>query len=248
MAMRSTPNGPRDETTIFAPNADGTVRTSPSRSGESHAEPAFVDGWAACAYWGNDTGHPIDHFSVNITVPKAPAKQASPTQWVYLFNGGENGGDNSGILQPVLAWGPSSAHPEGYGWYISSWYAEFDGDATQSPTSAVRAGDILRGTIKLVAVANGLFTYTCEWEGHPSTRIVAPNIPELRWFCTALERYGIQDCGDYPDAAKCSFQSLSLHNKHGAPHLSWTAGQPNPPECNLSVVVKNNHQHDYHFR
>ena len=181
--------------------------------------PGLGTGWIAYAYWINGTGNPITSFSTTWLVPPAPATQASQT--IFLFNGVDPIDPSSGILQPVLQWGPSAAGGGAY-WSIASWYVTGDGHAFHTAPVPVNVGDTLVGVMTLTGHAGNLFNYLCEFQGIAGTSLPVQNLPELVWCNETLEAYSLNACSDYPDTDYTAFQTISLQTGTTTPSVNWT--------------------------
>ena len=181
--------------------------------------PGLGTGWIAYAYWINGTGSPITSFSTTWRVPPAPATQASQT--IFLFNGIDPSDPSSGILQPVLQWGPSAAGGGAY-WSIASWYVTGDGHAFYTTPVPVNVGDTLVGVMTLTSRAGNLFNYQCEFQGIAGTSLPVQNLPELVWCNETLEAYSLNACSDYPDTDYTAFQTISLQTGNTTPSVNWT--------------------------
>jgi hypothetical protein len=181
--------------------------------------PALGSGWITYAYWNNGTGRTLTSFRTTWQVPPAPASQGGQT--IFLFNGIQNNGQNFGILQPVLQWGPSAAGG-GQFWAIASWYVTSGGQAFHTPLIRVNPGDTLVGLMRLTGQAGGLFSYTSEFEGVAGTSLPVLNIAELVWCNETLEAYTINQCSDYPATSSTGMRSIRIETGGTLPTLNWT--------------------------
>jgi hypothetical protein len=174
--------------------------------------------WKTAAWWTNKTSEPITLFRTEWKVPRAPAAQQQ--QFLYLFNGmlPAKGSPLITILQPVLEWGEI-----GNCWSVASWVNPDSTRTSQStPPVQVQPGQTLVGVIKLEAVQNWLFTYSCEFDGIPATRFYASNMPELVCCVETLEAYGLGAPNQYPEAKRTIFRQIHIEaNGVPIPSLNW---------------------------
>jgi hypothetical protein len=195
--------------------------------------PAFGSGWICYASWMNDTGSPISVFKTTWEVPPEPTTRGQQT--IFLFNGIDPMNTSTGILQPVLQWGPSAAGG-GQFWSISSWYVSGDGHAYHTDLIQVNVGDRLVGLMTFVGGQDGNFNYVCEFDGITGTRLPVQNVPELMWCNETLEAYNISQCSDYPATSKTTFSDISIHTKAGLAPVTWS-NETNVSECGQAAVV-----------
>ncbi len=197
---------------------------------------ALGSGWITYAYWNNDTGTPVSWFTTTWQVPPAPATQDN--QLIYLFNGLVNNGSNYGILQPVLQWGVS---PAGGGpfWSIASWYVLSTGPAFHTTPIPVNPGDVLVGVMQLTGEANGMFSYTSEFQGIAGTTLPVQSIAQLVWCYQTLEAYTIDQCSDYPNTEFTALTAIGIATAGTAPTLNWTPAT-RVSDCGQHTVVVSN--------
>jgi hypothetical protein len=218
--------------------ATNAVRDIPEVQVLPGQAPGFGSGWMAYAYWVNNTGNPITSFSTTWIVPPAPTTSSGQT--IYLFNGIDPSDPSTGILQPVLQWGPS---PDGGGpyWSVASWYVEgapSNHAFYSSPLVRVNPGDTLVGLMTLTAQSGGLFSYQSEFQGIPGTTLQMQNIQELVWCNQTLEAYRLTQCSDYP-AGITAMRAINIQTGATSPTLNWNA-VTEPTDCGQhSVVVSN---------
>jgi hypothetical protein len=198
--------------------------------------PVLGSGWIAYAYWNNGTGAPLSAFRTTWQVPPAPATQSNQT--IFLFNGIQNYGNNYGILQPVLQWGPSAAGGGAF-WSVASWYVTSSGPAFHTPLIPVNAGDQLVGVMTLTGQAGNSFDYNCELQGIAGTSLPVQNIAELLWCSETLEAYQVNQCSDYPDTLLTTFGAIGIQTGAVTPPLTWTA-VARVTDCGQNVVVVSN--------
>jgi hypothetical protein len=210
--------------------------------------PALGSGWITYAYWNNGTGNSITRFTTTWTVPAAPP--ALDGQTIFLFNGIQNYGQNYGILQPVLQWGPSAAGGGAY-WAVASWYVTSGGQAFHTNLVPVNTGDTLVGVMALTGQSGSLFNYTSEFQGISGTSLPVQNIAELLWCNETLEAYNINQCSDYPASNVTVLASIGIQTGSVNPPLNWTPVN-NVQDCGQhTVVVSNsstNGEVDIHYR
>lgn len=135
---------------------------------------ALGSGWIAYAYWNNNSGSTLSSFTTTWVVPPAPTTQSGQT--VFLFNGIQN---STMIYQPVLQWGLSAAGGGNY-WAVASWYADGqNGHSFHSQLTQVNPGDILIGVMTLTGQANGLFSYSCQFQSIANSSLPIQNVQQL---------------------------------------------------------------------
>jgi len=195
--------------------------------------PGFGSGWIVDAFWTNDTGNPVTSFRTTWRVPPAPA--TSNGQTIFLFNGIDPADPSQAILQPVLQWGSSYAGGGAY-WSVASWYVLGNGQAFFTPLVPVNEGDVLVGVMTLTAQANGLFSYTSEFEGIAGTNLPVQNVQQLVWCNETLEAYGITRCSDYPNVDLTAMESIELRTGNTTPAVHWTR-EDRVTDCGQHVLV-----------
>jgi hypothetical protein len=198
--------------------------------------PGFGSGWIAYAYWLNTTGHPISSFRTTWQVPSVPATQSGQT--IYLFNGIDPSNVSSGILQPVLQWGPSPAGGGSY-WSVASWYVSGNGHAFHTTPVHVNTGDTVVGVMTLTAESGGNFNYTSEFQGMPATILPVHNLPELVWCNQTLEAYSVGQCSDYPASIFTALQAINIQTGTASPALNWTPVNQ-VTDCGQHAIVVSN--------
>jgi hypothetical protein len=198
--------------------------------------PALGSGWITYAYWNNGTGHSISTFKTTWQVPPEPESRNNQT--IFIFNGIQNYGNNFGILQPVLQWGPSAAGGGQY-WTIACWYVTSGGQAFHTQPVRVNVGDILVGVMKQTAQSGHLFNYSCEFEGINNTLLSVHGIAELLWCNETLEAYSIDSFSDYPASYDTPLRSISILTGNGTPAINWTPVDA-VTDCGQHCVVVNN--------
>jgi len=198
--------------------------------------PALGSGWITYAYWNNGTGSSITSFGTTWTVPAAPSTPEGQT--IFLFNGIQNYGQNFGILQPVLQWGPSAAGG-GQFWSIASWYVTSGGQAFHTNLINVSPGDNLIGVMTLTGQSGSLFNYTSEFQGISGTNLPVSNIAELLWCNETLEAYSVNQCSDYPNTNMTALTSINIQTAGGSPSLNWTPIN-NVQDCGQHTIVVSN--------
>jgi hypothetical protein len=185
------------------------------------------DGWITYALW--DSGAtPITRFSTTWTVPQLPT--TSSGQVIYLFNGLEYIGSNSGgILQPVLQYGFAAGAGGNY-WSIRSWFVTSSGPVMRSPMQIqVNPGQVLVGLITQTAVraktavSGWWYSYSCEFQGIPGTTLQVQNVPRLNLACETLEAYSLTNASDYPASPNTAFTDIDILTGPSRPALTWKA-------------------------
>jgi hypothetical protein len=190
--------------------------------------------WITAGWWLNTTDTPVTYFRTEWEVPPAPLKDAS--QHLFLFNGMQpaRGSSLNLILQPVLEWGKL-----GRSWSVASWiYPAPDGHVYTSSRVPVAEGDSLIGVIRLCDHRRQLFTYSCEFEDLPETRLCVANMPELVWCVETLEAYGqagtppydLNHRTEYPNTDRTSMRRIKVLTDGPSDSLDW--------ELFTSVAVK----------
>jgi hypothetical protein len=179
--------------------------------------------WITASWWLNTTGTPITYFRTQWEVPPAPLTQAS--QLVYLFNGMQPARPHKMILQPVLEWGQIARS-----WSVASWIRpDPEGHTHTSLRVRVDPEDTLTGVIRLCGQTEGRFTYSCEFEDIPETRLCVCNMPELVWCVETLEAYervgtppyDLNSASEYPDADRTAFRRIKVATGVEIPTLDW---------------------------
>lgn len=178
---------------------------------------AAASAWITYAEWVNPANQgSINYFTTTWRVPSNPVADG---QQLYIFNGllDQSLGD---VLQPVLQWGTKSFSGGNYWSVINAYY----GAETQTtlpfygytPPVPVNPGDLIQGTMNLVAVDGGSYIYTVasakivngspvslgsltiqegvtKWGQNESPKgydSIAPMIPQLNIASETLEAYG----------------------------------------------------------
>ena len=175
--------------------------------------------------WLNQTGTPVTYFHSEWDVPDPPSINVQ--QLIYLFNGMETpvGSQRPTILQPVLEWGklPNS-------WSITSRLQPgLVGQPNISKRVPVKPGDTLVGVMRVCDQKSGLFTYSCEFEGIPDTRLHVCNVPELVRCVEALEAYewtsvpphDLNCAAEYPNADRTVFRRIKIQTETKIECLDW---------------------------
>jgi hypothetical protein len=198
--------------------------------------PALGSGWITYAYWNNGTGNTITSFGTTWTVPPPPTTQEGQT--IFLFNGIQNYGENYGILQPVLQWGPSAAGGGSY-WAIASWYVTSGGQAFHTNLIEIGAGSNLTGVMTLTGRSGGLFNYMSEFQGIGGTSLPVQGIAELLWCNETLEAYSVNQCSDYPATNMTALTAIDLQTGSVTPGLNWTPVNT-VQDCGQHTVVVSN--------
>ena len=198
--------------------------------------PGFGSGWIAYAYWINATGHPISSFRTTWQVPTAPTTHSGQT--IFLFNGIDPSNPSSGILQPVLQWGPSAAGGGSY-WSVASWYVSGDGNAFHTAPVQVNVGDTLVGSMTLTSQSGSNFTYNCEFLEIAGTSLAVQNLPQLVWSNETLEAYSITQCSDYPASTFTALRSIQMQAGSVPITLNWTPVN-NVTDCGQHAMVVSN--------
>lgn len=234
-----TPGGPRDPSLVhpvkpgIAIDVGGDADTIQLVDPESHAvveevpkrpglpTPDWGEGWIAYAYWENETGAPLSSFATTWRVPPPAAADHAAGQTVFLFNGIQNKGQEFGILQPVLQWGPSAAGG-GEHWSIASWYVTSEGNAFHTDLIEVNTGEILVGFMEMFVQAETTFSYQCEFTSVENTPLRVLNIAELCWCNETLEGYRIKDRNGYPAAKTTRFSDIEILTEETSPAVAWT--------------------------
>jgi hypothetical protein len=179
--------------------------------------------WITAGWWLNTTGTPINYFRTRWEVPPAPITQAS--QHVYLFNGMQPASPLELILQPVLEWGQIARS-----WSVASWIRpDPQGHTHTSLRVRVDPGETLTGVIRLCGQTGGRFTYSCEFEDIPDTRLCVCNMPELVWCVETLEAYkpggtppyDLNSASEYPNTDRTAFRGIRLEAGVEIPPLDW---------------------------
>jgi len=150
------------------------------------------DAWVVNTFW--QAPDVVDLFEATFVVPAEPSTKA--TQQIFLWPGLEAfGAEFSGLLQPVLAWGPWHAGGGRY-WSVSSWYFQHPAMlwnprepnfnvafastpvGFQTPAVQVNVGDTLTAVMRRTQeteTASGYFDHQCEFFKVPD-----PTIPSRR--------------------------------------------------------------------
>ena len=197
-------------------------------------QPALASGWIAYAQWFNNTANPVSLFSTTWVVPVGPPEDDG--QVIFLFNGIQNG---TMIYQPVLQWGVSLAGGENH-WTVASWYADGPGGpAFHTDLVPVAAGQTLIGLMQLTGSGPFGFSYTCEFQGIPNTKLPITNVNELRDCVQTLEAYGVQQCSDYPDSLRTVFSAINIRTGLVAPALNWIPVN-GATDCKQKAIVVSN--------
>ena len=217
----------------LATNVRKDIPKGKARSGEV---PNLGSGWISYGYWNNETGSSLTSFRSAWTVPQAPSTDSGQT--IFLFNGIQNYGNNYGILQPVLQWGPSAAGGGSY-WSIASWYVTSGGGAFHTELVQADEEDVLIGLMTLTGQTGTGFNYRCEFQGIGGTTLNIANIAELLWCNETLEAYGIQVCSDYPATDFTRFWPTNIQTGAMNPTMAWTPVNA-VTDCNQHATIIDN--------
>jgi hypothetical protein len=186
---------------------------------------ASASNWITAGWWLNTTGTPVSYFRTEWKVPPPPLTQVR--QLVYLFNGMQPAKTSplQTILQPVLEWGRIKGS-----WSVASWINPDANDQVHTSRRVrVEPGDTLVGVIRLCDQRKDLFTYSCEFEDIPDTRLCVCNLPELVWCVETLEAYertgtppyDLNSRSEYPDAEKTTFRRIRVKAEADVGPLDW---------------------------
>ena len=138
----------------------------------------------------------------------------------------------------MLQWGPSAAGGGAY-WSVASWYVTSGGQAFHTNLVRVNPGDTLIGVMTLTGQSGSQLSYASEFEGIANTRLPVQNIAELTGCNETLEAYGIDACGNYPDAPLAQFTEINIRTGAAAPAITWTPVNQ-VTDCGQHAVVSSN--------
>ncbi len=212
-------NPEEDSLRLLDAKGGEVVKEVPAAPAAPGAVPTLGTGWIAYALWNNATGKPVSSFKSMWQVPPPPSKSDAGAT-IFLFNGIENSGANLGILQPVLQWGSSAAGGGSY-WSVASWYVTSGGQAFHTNLVRVNEGDTLIGVMSLTGQSGGSFSYTSEFQGIANTQLPVQNIAQLTLCDVTLEAYGINACGNYPNAPLTQFTEINIRTGSTVPPVKW---------------------------
>jgi hypothetical protein len=180
--------------------------------------PGLGSGWIT--YAQNDLPIAQIHvFSTDWLVPNNPPVYDG--QLLYLFNGLEDGSDNTSpthILQPVLQFGPNGLFGGNY-WTINNWYASCQScPAYYGTPVTVTPGTHLQGVIIGNPTSGGMYSYTSHFwspadssggvHNYPtSNSISVNNVQEMKYVFETMEAYNMQQSSNYPDGV-CRMQNI----------------------------------------
>ncbi|KAJ7331010.1 hypothetical protein DFH08DRAFT_966750 [Mycena albidolilacea] len=204
--------------------ADGTVTHIARNAGTRSATAALAkktkreaSGWVAWTGWLNTGLSPVSTFTSTWSVPPVPVTYNS--QLLYLFNSFFSY-DAKAIIQPVLQYGVSPAGGAQGHWAVASWYVTATSGFHSSLVN-VSVGQVLNGSLSLLAQNGSTYDYSSEFVGIPGTLLVVNNGPLLPGVSKTLETYGATRKSDYPTGTTV-FSNTDLKLESGAaPGFVW---------------------------
>lgn len=143
------------------------------------------------------------------TVPAAPRQYTQQT--IYLFPSIED--SSSGIIQPVLQYGPSPAGG-GQNWAIASWYVTGTNTVAVSTLLSVNVGDTIEGFISAHdCTSAGVCSWVVSvWDGSRGSAINA--MPGTTFDFAqkgVLETYGVTNCNKLPTEGDTGASFTNVH-------------------------------------
>jgi hypothetical protein len=225
VAQFARPPGLEAQFTVHGPNGPPPTQSAPPPG-------ALPGGWQTYACWGT-TEDAITYFATQWSVPPAPSTSSGQT--IFLFNGIQNAGANSGILQPVLQWGKSSAGGGAY-WSVASWYVTASGQAFNTNLVPVNTGDELLGIMTETGSSSGNYNYNSTFQGIPNTTLPIKNIALLYWANETLECYGLTKCSDFPATTETAMGAIEIRIGSTHPALMWSVGDLHK-NCGQHTVI-----------
>ncbi|KAJ7841703.1 hypothetical protein B0H14DRAFT_3140129 [Mycena olivaceomarginata] len=195
---------------------------------------ALKSGWITDARWTNtNLNSPISSFTMSWTVPPTPTTYHGQT--VFLFNS-IMPSDISGIVQPVLQYGPSAAGG-GQFWAVASWYLWGD-IAFYTPLVPVSVGQQLNGVISLTGQSGGFYNYNTQFSNIGGTSLTV-NGGLLQVIATeTLEAYSINAVSDYPTGTT-TFFGINLRFLGSVPTVSWSVVDQDMAEGLFTTINQN---------
>jgi hypothetical protein len=108
-------------------------------------------------------------------------------------------------------------------WAIGSWYAQGDESvAHKTVLTQVEPGTALEGLITASQISPGVYSYVCQFDGYPSTRLPVDNVDELVTCAETLEVYGLKQASDLPDSGgTVSMTDIEIQTASGNLQLTW---------------------------
>ncbi|KAF7378374.1 hypothetical protein MSAN_00263700 [Mycena sanguinolenta] len=192
----------------------------------------FLDGWIAFAWWLNPGLAPIASFTTIWEVPPLP--ETDHGQTVFLFNALQPNG--SGILQPVLQYGPSGAGGGSF-WAVATWHVDDAGNAFFTPLVPVSPGQILNAAITLTNTNGSTFDYNAQFTNVPGTSMNLTGAPQLTFAAETLEAYGVTALSDYPSGSTV-FSGIDLTLAGGVtPSIAWSHQDDAADGVSISIDV-----------
>ncbi|KAJ7803700.1 hypothetical protein B0H14DRAFT_2613074 [Mycena olivaceomarginata] len=187
---------------------------------------ALKSGWITDARWTNtNLNSPISSFHDVMDGAATPTTYHGQT--VFLFNS-IMPSDISGIVQPVLQYGPSAAGG-GQFWAVASWYLWGD-IAFYNPQ--------LNGVISLTGQSGGFYNYNTQFSNIGGTSLTV-NGGLLQVIATeTLEAYSINAVSDYPTGTT-TFFGINLRFLGSVPTVSWSVVYQDMAEGLFTTINQN---------
>ena len=197
--------------------------------------PVPGSGWITFASYIEPSANVIKSLTTTWTVPPEPTREDG--QLLYLFNGLQDS-PVTHILQPVLQWGVSQAGGSS-NWSVASWFVDNSGNAFHSSAVAVNPGDVLTGTILLLAQHGTRFVYVCQFAGIANSSIQVNDANQMVNPVQTLEAYTVAECRDYPDTLMVSMRAIAISTATKALPLAYVAADP-ISDCGQHAIVVSN--------
>jgi hypothetical protein len=197
---------------------------------------ATIDGWNAYTKWENDSDvDPISHFRTTWDVPADPTNYDSQT--LFIFNSLEPA--TTGILQPVLQYGPSAAGGGQY-WSIASWYLYTDTSdvdhAYYTTLIEVSSGDPLTGIMNMIDADDTHDYWKCSFDSYSDSSLKIGTAQELIYATETLETYNSTGESDLPTGTT-NMEDIYLKLKTGGyPTLTWEVYNDAADSISINVV------------
>lgn len=166
------------------------------------------------------TGPDITYFRASWTVPPEPTVRNGQEIAIWIGLAPED--STSGILQPVLQWGPWG-NGGSERWALACWSVNVDKGSharfVSSDPTPVRPGERVTAVIELISKEKGAYTYKCSFEGRAETAVIwkAPGKLNTAWF--EYEMQNMKTCRDF--VSEVTFTDVELRSDRSRLSGKW---------------------------
>jgi hypothetical protein len=185
--------------------------------------------WVSYGYWELPPHQNLKSFKSTWKIPSAPAETALPyRQTLFLFNGIQNDPRTGvlSILQPVLIWGNIFDQGGAY-WSIGCFYATDAGFVSYTDFKKVDSNVTELHALITRSYLDKTDCYTCEFVGHPGTKLNLYGGQRMNWLFNAFEAYDTEKREHYPSSVSTIF-SNQVEGEQGLLPSQWRTESPKP--------------------